>query len=150
MSLVFGICLALAHLEPSVAEPDRFQTCLAVGLTASGEGVDPSLAIALAWHESSMLWVTSRAGAVGPLQVIPRWGCPKVGPCDLIRGGLYILKAHLRRRSTLASIAHYNAGRSPGRRAWRWARHVVRLHKQLTRTVEDVQSTIDQGHTPAG
>ena len=139
MIKAFAICLALAALEPTVAQTHRFQTCMAVGMVAEREGVDPSLAVALAWHESSMLTsLVSRAGAVGPLQVVPRWGCPggQKDGCDLIGAGVRMLKMWQRhtRGDDRMAVAHYNGGRKPGKSSVRWARWVIITRDKLQRS----------------
>jgi hypothetical protein len=51
-------------------------TCEAVATEAAAQGVPPSLAVAVAYTESRFeAAAVSPRGAVGPLQVIPRWHC---------------------------------------------------------------------------
>jgi len=91
-------------------------------------GVDPGLAVSLAFHESRLdAGAVSSAQAVGPMQVIPRWWCPErvLEGCDLVAAGVGALAALTGRYGALEGIARYNAGNRPGPLAWAYAERVV-------------------------
>jgi len=53
---------------------ERMAACHDVALTASDEGVDPALAVALAWHESRLAtWARSSRDARGSMQTVGMW-----------------------------------------------------------------------------
>lgn len=132
MILSILVCLSLVDLRPVANEPNRFSACLLVSETAIQEGVDPFLAVALAWNESSMLDRTSRAGAKGFMQVVPKYACKD---CDLVQAGCRMLKGWLKSTGgdRLRAVAHYNSGRSIKQSSLGWARYVVGFEKRMKR-----------------
>lgn len=112
---VIRVCLAFAlayHNDPADRRVAN-STCLAVAKEAKSQGVDRAGAIALAFAESRFLpQVTSSKGARGPLQVIPKWHCPKQGECDYIHAGVSALKTFMRLfpSSFADAVCHYNSG----------------------------------------
>jgi hypothetical protein len=95
----------------------------------------------------------SEAGAIGPLQVIPRLHCierdergrPLHGPdgerriyipveeCNLIAVGVAALNRYLQRLhgDRVMAVARYNDGRNPDEESIEWAEEVVNLADQL-------------------
>lgn len=67
----------------AAARPSRSQVRRVVARTARRHGVDPQLALAVAWQESGwQMHVVSSAGAIGAMQVMPatgRWMSGMVG-----------------------------------------------------------------------
>lgn len=114
-AFVIKVCLAFAltyHNDPADRRVAN-NTCLAVAKEAKLQEVDRAGAIALAFAESRFLpRVTSRRGAKGPLQVIPKWHCPKQGKCDYIKAGVSALKTFMRLfpSSFADAVCHYNSG----------------------------------------
>jgi hypothetical protein len=118
--------LALGHAGPA---PVARATCEHVAASAVAWGVPPELAVALAWHESRLSpGAVSRAGAVGPLQVMPRLGRRAVEPAG---AGVEELARLLGRHRVGRALCHYNAGLVCSPRALRWARAVVRMAERL-------------------
>lgn len=114
--------LALAALSHNPTA-DQLSTCVEVHLEAQAQGVDPSLMIAMSWHESRFnRRAVSHAGARGAMQVMPRYFCPKRTHkgCNLIRAGVKAFKAWQRRHPAIrGTLCHYNSGnvcRPGGRR----------------------------------
>ena len=98
--------------------------CLDVAGEATRRGESPALLVALAYVESRLyVGAVSSAGAVGPLQVLPRFW-----PGDPVVAGVTAWK-HWRRRASndREGLAMYNAGRNPGPRAYRHADRVLEL-----------------------
>lgn len=124
LSLLTPCASALDALEHAADLP-RAHACAQVTFQALRQGVSVPLAVRLAYTESKLdSSVVSRAGAVGVLQVIPRYWCPS--GCDRVEAGVRALRTYLHKhRRPVAAIAHYNGGNTPPPRSWRYARHVV-------------------------
>ena len=102
---------------------ERVETCSAVIEEAQSQGVDPKLAAALSWVESRFYRnkVNPKSGAIGPLQVLPRYWCPNrkgefsihradgvVRGCNTLEQGVYALKYYTEhRRTTAGAIASF-------------------------------------------
>jgi hypothetical protein len=117
--------------EPAcTSSPGPWPVCLEVARAARAEGVDPHLAVALAWSESRMRHnVESPAGALGPLQVIPRYWCPdgRRDGCDLTRAGARALRVLIDRHGPERGICHYASGNVCTPRALRYARYIIEV-----------------------
>lgn len=90
LAAILGLAIApLAHADVCTrAVAAKYHTpskmaldvCESVRQYAKRYSVPESLAVAVASHESTFYpWAHSGAGAVGPMQVIPRYHCPKYG-----------------------------------------------------------------------
>lgn len=87
--------LADLHRE-SALNPIAALTCAEVAVRAPLYGIPPKVAVRQAYAESRFRRDrVSGAGAVGPLQVIPRYWCRRA-PCDHVGAGLRAM-AHYRR-----------------------------------------------------
>ena len=90
----------------------RTQVCLDVANEATKQGVDPVLATAVAWRESAFLRkARSSAGAVGPMQVMPRFWC-KSKKCDYIEAGVRALKYYTERYGEQPGLCAYFSGKT--------------------------------------
>ena len=82
----------------------RFDVCVEVGRVADDLDLPVTLAVAVAQEESAFTWPVSKVGAMGPLQIIPRYHCPGVdgvtapsarkgqrAGCDLVDAGVKAL-----------------------------------------------------------
>ena len=114
----------------------QMATCIDVATEAVGAGVDPALAASLGWHETRLRpGLTSKAGAKGPLQAIPRFWC-KSEPCNYTKAGLRALKHYMNKEPTVTrAICRYNAGTCIPK-AWEFAESVVRLRDQTRKIME--------------
>ena len=133
--IAFMICITALDMFNYPDRQEAYSVCEAVVIESERENVDPALAVALAHHESGLRrFAVSRVGALGPLQVIPRY-YPKDMPRNtrgMIRAGLQILKFRLKTNTTeVDAIAKYNGGNKPGKRSYRWAKSVVVLARKL-------------------
>jgi len=117
----------------------RAATCVDVSARARAAGVEPALAVALAWHESRLDAGArnSRTGAAGALQVLPRWHCPGRRPrgCDLTGAGLAAIADFTERFGAGGGLAAYVCGpvRRRGRRCVAYAERVQRTARWLAR-----------------
>ncbi len=128
----------------------RAQVRRVVVRTARHHGVDPQLALAIAWQESG--WQqrrTSSAGAVGVMQVLPgtgRWMSQHVGRRlniyalrDNVTAGVVLFKVLRSQTSWRRSIASYYQGLGAVQRhglypsTKRYTRSVTALHRRLHR-----------------
>ena len=118
-TFIIKVCLsfALTYYTDIGQRQTVNNTCRAVAYEAKRQDVAPSKAIALAWAESGFLPdVTSKVGAKGPMQVMPKWWCKpyreKGKPCDYIESGVRALKAFERLfpKSFVDTVCHYNSG----------------------------------------
>lgn len=133
--IAFMICITALDLFNYPDRHEAYNVCELVVVESERANVDPALAVALAHHESGLRrFVVSRVGALGPLQVIPKY-YPKDMPRNtrgMVRAGLTILKFRLQTNTTeLDAIAKYNGGNRPGKRSYRWAKSVIRLTRKL-------------------
>lgn len=110
---------------------DALTACLEVASVAERYKAPVELAVALAWHESRFDGsAVSREGAVGVLQVLPRYWCPD--GCYLPEAGVLALKRWLLgARDEAHGVARYNGGWRPPERSERYARAVVALADEL-------------------
>ena len=119
--------IALALLAHGPKAP---ATCEAVAAEAARQGVPVALAVAVAGIESR--WspdAVSPRGAVGPMQVMPRYW-----PGEPIEAGVRALGRLIERyglKRGLCVYAHGNAGREM--RTCRYARRVLSLRKEIER-----------------
>ena len=117
------------RLEHAAGIAVRAWTCLDVSREARAQGVEPTLAVAVAWHESRFDAVAeSSMGARGPMQVIPRWWCPRgtAEGCDLTAAGVAALRSYLAQHDgPAAGLCAYNAGNKCGPRGRRYAEAVL-------------------------
>ena len=135
------ICEELRDLRPFKA--DRMATCERVVEVAEIWELDPVLLVSIAWHESRMNnAAVSHAGAVGALQILPKWWC---GPqaCDHIYVGgrafkRWLKRARKKKKKLYWALAMYNGGNRPGSRSFRYAERVLNTAKRLKRRLKRV------------
>jgi len=132
------VCLQLLSVAglPSSHRAEALEVCRAVADEAQAQGVDPALATALSFHESRLSWnATSRAGAVGPLQILPRWSsCDSTARgCQLWQGVAHLAGWLKRTPTEREAIGRYNAGyRTPlPEKTTRWAGAVINLANKI-------------------
>lgn len=94
--------------------------CEAVATKADDHGLDDVLAVAVASEESRFRRdVESPSGAIGPLQIMPEYWCPRSGPCDSIEAGVKALKYYLTKyEGNEARALRAYAGSGPRARAY--------------------------------
>ncbi len=113
---------------------DRTEVCISVAEAAERGGHDWELMVSLAFEESRFeKGARSSAGAIGPMQVLPRYFCPNgvEKDCDLVGAGLnawtaWLNKVDKRRPDRVArALCHYNSGTTCSRGGERYARRVL-------------------------
>ena len=131
------LCSALFQVAGVSPSNQQVDTCRAVAARASSHQIDLPNIIALAWHESGMhIRERSKRGAVGPLQVLPRYWCPKGRKtgCDLILAGIKAYIHYSNASSTFVeTVCRYNSGKGCNfsSRSARWARKVDRTAAKI-------------------
>ena len=113
--------------------PARMATCVEVGQRAADAGKDWELMISLAFEESRFVPdARSSAGAVGPMQVLPRYFCPDgvERGCDLIAAGLDAWQRWYDRtpvgdNRVSQALCHYNSGTTCSRAGRSYAARIL-------------------------
>ena len=121
------------------AIPQKMNVCMRVANKAIELGVDPVLAVSVAYHETRLReGLTSHAGAKGALGVIPKYHCPKpYKKCDLIKAGIIAIEKFLERNKydLCSALAQYNRGLKgkckKGRSEYNYAQAVLKTMKKL-------------------
>ena len=115
--------------------------CVEVADKAREQGMDRYLALAMAWEESRFTpTAVSPEGAIGTMQVIPRWTCPnrtRQG-CDLVAAGVRAYLSWLGRyKEPRLALCHYNSGNRCNEHSRAYAVRVERRAKRLVQAVND-------------
>jgi soluble lytic murein transglycosylase-like protein len=115
---------------------DRLAVCVEISEESERQGVDPALAMAVGWHESRLRrTIRSHAGAIGPMQVLPRHWCSEYDEhnCNTIEAGVRALKTYVNKYELDEALCRYNAGNigCESRRARRYSRVVRETYKRL-------------------
>ena len=133
--VIFIVCTTLLDITAFKNPVEAYAVCEMVAAEAERQRVDPALAVGLAFHESGMRpYVVSRVGAVGPLQVMPRYYPPDIpkNPKGMVQAGITLFKRLLDRGfSETDAVARYNGGNKPGARSYRWVRAVLKTTRIL-------------------
>jgi len=120
---------------------DRLAVCHEVAHKAEALGIKPRIAIAIAYEESRFeVDRVSSAGAIGPMQVLPKYLECLTKPCDSVRDGLLILQRWMK-HFPKTYLCHYNAGWRCNRASRRYARRIelraLKLYQQLSKVTYD-------------
>lgn len=123
---------------------ERLETCSAIAEEAKSQGVDPSLAVSVAWMESRFYYhaKNKKSGALGPMQILPRYWCPNtagiwsihradgdVKNCNTLKQGVFALKYFVRTRQSIKkALASYGYTREDSA--------YVRITEKLVRCVK--------------
>lgn len=112
---LFYACTVLLSAEPMPQEKfdARVANCVELAELSVEYGHDPLMVISIAHTESRFnKKAVSHAGAVGIMQVLPRYFCPKFGPCDHTQAGLYAWHSWKSRYpSKKDALCGYNSGK---------------------------------------
>jgi hypothetical protein len=128
-------CANIANTQAHTGQASRAQVCEEIAAEAIAQDVNPVLAVAVAWRESAFTRsAVSSAGAVGPLQVMPRFWC-KSKPCDYIEAGIRALKHYTEKHGLNDGLCAYASGRRcrlAGKQSRRYLRDVRRLFDKFS------------------
>ena len=147
------LCLsALSMLQPRARTPERWDTCNAIVDEARAQGVPAHVALAVAYVESRYNpAAVSPAGAVGPLQILPKWHCPTrtADGCDLVAEGVRLLHRHRYRWGDWHTVwCHYSAGTRCTDSGRRYADKVQTRYRALSAALLAQGVWVDEGLRP--
>lgn len=124
------LCALALALLPVRDRAHSAAVCLEVATTAARAGVDPALAVSVAWGESRLRRdAVSPVGAVGPLQVVRRYWCAE-GWTD-VECGLAAMRDLCERYGVRAGLCRYKRGVKAPRDCWE-ARAILRRARRLS------------------
>ena len=127
-----ALWLVLSLSECAGARGAAWWVCARVASTATALGVDPRLAVALAWSETRFRSdLVSSVGAVGPMQIIPRWWCPggRETACDTVAAGVRAVSLLTAEHGPLGGVCRYACGEVCRPGCQRYARHILRARR---------------------
>ena len=144
MNLCIRIIIAIGGPDDEAAV-DRYTRCTLVHEEATRQSVDPYLALAVAWEESRFEDIRSPKGAVGPMQVIPKWWCEDINDCDHIEAGVKALATfrRLHPKSLPKALCHYNGGNKCFKRGETYARMVMKRLSFIKRLERKLKAQVD-------
>jgi soluble lytic murein transglycosylase-like protein len=126
--------LCLLMLGPLAGDVDRLGTCHDIRAEARAQGVPVPVVLSVAWVESRFnAEAVSRAGAVGPLQVLPRY---YPGP-PIAEGVAKLRRLYVKKGSWELAWCHYNAGNVCTARGRAYADKVAARLRHLDSIVPD-------------
>jgi hypothetical protein len=130
-----AICIALFFNSGETYSNHQKIACQSITRSAMEAGLSGPGVASLAWHESRFIHsAKSSAGAIGALQVLPRYWCKngKRARCNLVDAGLRAYEYYMKHSKTFRDgICKYNSGRvcSRSKSVSRYAIKVERLMK---------------------
>lgn len=109
---------------------ERVQICEIIIEEADKQGVDSTLAVAVALEETRLTeGLKSNKGAIGPLQVLPKYWCDKRKYCDPIEAGVRALRYYVNHSPEYKDALRKYAG--AGVRARKYSSRVMRTYSHL-------------------
>jgi len=133
---------------------ERVGVCLEVARAAENEELMVSIVVSVALEESAFQRkLRSKAGAMGPLQIIPRYHCPNaqgehkpherrgtLQGCDLVKDGVKAVGWFWRTydHDWQRALAHYNSGTKIYNSSRAYARRVMRRSKRIERQLDAI------------
>ena len=135
------MCIHAMSWKVALPPEQAFRTCMSVGRKASEGGLPAHISIALSFTESRFNpGARSSAGAVGPLQILPKYHCPgrRERGCDLLAAGLSALRRYRTKYGDWATaLCHWNSGNECYRRSRLFARIVLGRARALAQAQGD-------------
>lgn len=108
---IIAFCSMVVQAEFGKQVRSRQSVCTDVVKEALSQGVDPVLTAAVSFRESAFKRrAVSQAGAVGPMQVLPRFWCKKKN-CDYIEAGVRALKFYTSKYGEQPGLCAYFSGK---------------------------------------
>lgn len=116
----------------------QIEQCVKVMNEADEQGVDLEIAAAVAWKESRFKEnQISEKGAVGVMQIIPRYWCPNKRRCDSIKYGILALVKLKRLYGIRDYLCRYASGKSCKLiAANRYKQSVKRIARRFQRSIK--------------
>lgn len=136
------ICANFISIHQTVpAKKSQIKICAKVAIEADRQGVDPSLGMAVSWIESRFTSnVVSKAGAIGAMQILPKYWCPNKKRCDSIKYGIKALGYYLSKSGLRNGLCRYASGKSckKNMRRIRYMKSVVKKRDSLEGIFNDL------------
>lgn len=131
---IVAACTSFISKSQTV-QPKRYQVvqCSKVMREAERQGVDQHIAVAVAWKESRFNpRARSKVGAVGVMQIIPRYWCPNKRRCDSVVYGIRALKKLKKTYGQRDYLCRYASGKSCALKpARRYKQSVKRFSRRM-------------------
>jgi soluble lytic murein transglycosylase-like protein len=112
-------------------------------MKADDRGFDVPTVIALAYEESRFTGsARSKAGAIGPMQILPRYFCPdrREKGCDPVDAGMKAWGIYSTKYpKPRDSLCHYNAGRVCNTSSRRYANRVLARAESLRAVMRNIE-----------
>ena len=139
---LFPVSASLSYVDKMGEQyTERLGVCVAVAMAAEQQQVRPSWAVSVAMEESRMTSPVSSAGARGPLQVIPRWGCDKgkAKGCDFVRAGLVVMRKWMAMFPKPREwLCHYGSGNNCTKASKAYADRVIKRQHRLSAMLSSI------------
>ena len=139
---VLLVCSFFWGLQTTTPSKDQVSSCEDIVIASLNTGEDPALMLSIAWNESAFRSnVKSTAGAVGPMQVIPRYWCPKGRKkgCDLVAAGFKAWTTYfeMEKGDEREALCRYSSGGKckRSRAARRYARRVLATRDKMIKSL---------------
>lgn len=140
------ICLYVALSIVGEHDPkqlERYNNCIEIVYESEQAKVDTTLMLAIAWEESYFTSGSkSSKGAVGPMQVLPKYWCKGRKNCNLVKAGIRAYKAFLKMYKTPEeALCHYNGGvrEECYTKSKRYAKRVLKYKGKITRKLKELK-----------
>lgn len=139
---VYLVCSFFWGLQTTPATDIQKVYCEDIVVMSLKSGEDPPLMLSIAWAESRFYPNRkSSQGAVGPMQVMPKYWCPngKRQGCDLVEAGFNAWQTYfeMEKGDEAEALCRYNSGKkckhSPGARVY--ARKVLKTRDDMVKAL---------------
>ncbi len=140
------MCILATSPLPDSYLGDRLPACVKIASATVDAKMDIPLVLSIAWEESKFkMDAVSSAGALGPLQILPRYHCPggKADGCDLVENGLKAITKYMSKHKVMKeALCHYNGGNVCGKGSKKYANRVIARMKSLSRRSKLIKSKL--------
>lgn len=139
---VYFVCSFFWSIQTTPATDIQKVYCEDIVVMSLQSGEDPPLMLSIAWNESRFLPNRkSTAGAVGPMQIMPKYWCPrgKRKGCDLVEAGFNAWQTYflMEKGNEREALCRYSSGRrcKQSSSARRYAKKVLRTRDSMIRSL---------------
>ena len=122
LAFVTSVCASFISDNQTVPMKSiQLDSCIKVAQESEAQGIDPSLSMAVAWIESRFITKRkSNKGAIGVMQILPKYWCPNKRNCNSIKFGIKALGFLLNRSSEKNALCQYASGKVCKKRTARY------------------------------
>lgn len=134
---IYGQVGTVQTTSRQISLKNRIAVCETVVEEAERQDIDSSLAIAVALEESSLTeGKPSEAGAIGTMQILPKYWCKSRKECDPIEAGVRALKYYVNTSDTYKQAVRKYAG--AGERARLYSKRVMLTYTHLENVLDSI------------